>query len=253
MSDVPVQPPSARLDAHVRDIVRWHFDPATGCPFWLERAKTLGFDPGKDVGEPRRPRQVRPVRGRVAARRPGPALGPEGVRRPARVRVRDRRHDRRAEDPHQRRGLPHRLRAVQRDAAGRQVSEGIQLADARAERSAPAAPGDRASRAAPRRHLLRGRSRSALGDQADPEGLERADAGLQGSRHRTGGDDPQRRPRHPVHVHDAEAARGAGEPARRPGHLASARPASPAFFPAAPSSRRSGTASRTKSSSTAPT
>ena len=25
-----------RLDAHVRDIVRWHFDPATGCPFWLD-------------------------------------------------------------------------------------------------------------------------------------------------------------------------------------------------------------------------
>ena len=28
-----------RLDAHVREIVRWHFDPATGCPFWLERAQ----------------------------------------------------------------------------------------------------------------------------------------------------------------------------------------------------------------------
>ena len=38
-----------RLDAHVREIVRWHFDPATGCPFWLERAKTLPFDPRTDV------------------------------------------------------------------------------------------------------------------------------------------------------------------------------------------------------------
>ena len=38
-----------RLDAHVRDIVEWHFNPATGCPFWLEKAKTLGFDPRKDV------------------------------------------------------------------------------------------------------------------------------------------------------------------------------------------------------------
>src|SRR6476660_4315723 len=38
-----------RLDAHVRDIVRWHFDPATGCPFWLDRAKTLPFDPRKDI------------------------------------------------------------------------------------------------------------------------------------------------------------------------------------------------------------
>jgi hypothetical protein len=34
-----------RLDAHVREIVRWHFSPETGCPFWLERARILGFDP----------------------------------------------------------------------------------------------------------------------------------------------------------------------------------------------------------------
>ena len=38
-----------RLDAHVREIVRWHFDPKTGCPFWLERAKQLDFDPLTDV------------------------------------------------------------------------------------------------------------------------------------------------------------------------------------------------------------
>ena len=44
-----------------------------------------------------------------------------------------------------------------------------------------------------RRHLLLRRSRSALGHQADQEGLERAPAGLQGSRHRSGGHDPARR------------------------------------------------------------
>jgi phenylacetate-coenzyme A ligase PaaK-like adenylate-forming protein len=38
-----------RLDAHVREVVAWHFDPATGTPFWLERVKTLGFDPRKAV------------------------------------------------------------------------------------------------------------------------------------------------------------------------------------------------------------
>ncbi|HSC28011.1 MAG TPA: hypothetical protein VLD67_12095 [Vicinamibacterales bacterium] len=38
-----------RLDAHVREIVRWHFDPATGCPFWLDRKKSLGFDPLRDI------------------------------------------------------------------------------------------------------------------------------------------------------------------------------------------------------------
>ena len=38
-----------RLDAHVRDIVAFHFDPATGCPFWLERARQFDFDPRKDI------------------------------------------------------------------------------------------------------------------------------------------------------------------------------------------------------------
>jgi hypothetical protein len=37
------------LDAWTREIVQWHFDPATGCPFWLERAKMLGFDPRKEI------------------------------------------------------------------------------------------------------------------------------------------------------------------------------------------------------------
>jgi len=43
--------PAAReaLDAWVREVVAWHFDPATGAPFWLERAKTLDFDPRRDV------------------------------------------------------------------------------------------------------------------------------------------------------------------------------------------------------------
>jgi phenylacetate-coenzyme A ligase PaaK-like adenylate-forming protein len=38
-----------QLDAHVCEIVRWHFDPQTGTPFWLERARTLGFDPRREV------------------------------------------------------------------------------------------------------------------------------------------------------------------------------------------------------------
>jgi hypothetical protein len=44
-----VQAMRERLDAHVRETVRWHFDPATGCPFWLERAKGLSFDPLTDI------------------------------------------------------------------------------------------------------------------------------------------------------------------------------------------------------------
>ncbi|MDB4324866.1 hypothetical protein N9971_00825 [bacterium] len=39
-----------RLDAHVREMVEWHFNPATGCPFWLEKADSWDFDPRKEIG-----------------------------------------------------------------------------------------------------------------------------------------------------------------------------------------------------------
>ena len=39
----------AALDAHVREIVRWHFSGETGTPVWLQFAKSCGFDPLKDV------------------------------------------------------------------------------------------------------------------------------------------------------------------------------------------------------------
>ena len=37
------------LDRHTYEIVQWHFHPSTGCPFWLERAKQLKFDPLKEI------------------------------------------------------------------------------------------------------------------------------------------------------------------------------------------------------------
>lgn len=38
-----------QLDRHTYEIVQWHFHPSTGCPFWLERAKQLKFDPLTEV------------------------------------------------------------------------------------------------------------------------------------------------------------------------------------------------------------
>ena len=38
-----------QLDAHVREIVCWHFDPSTGCPFWLQWAQEAGWDPRQEV------------------------------------------------------------------------------------------------------------------------------------------------------------------------------------------------------------
>ncbi len=39
----------AALDAHVREIVAWHFDPKTGSPFWLDFASKLGWDPRREI------------------------------------------------------------------------------------------------------------------------------------------------------------------------------------------------------------
>src|SRR3954447_11645240 len=44
-----VKKAKAQLDAQVREVVRWHFSPDTGTPFWLEKAKAFTFDPVRDV------------------------------------------------------------------------------------------------------------------------------------------------------------------------------------------------------------
>jgi hypothetical protein len=44
-----VQKAREALDAWVREVVNFHFDPATGSPFWLDRAKMLGFEPREKV------------------------------------------------------------------------------------------------------------------------------------------------------------------------------------------------------------
>jgi phenylacetate-coenzyme A ligase PaaK-like adenylate-forming protein len=37
------------LDAHVREIVHWHFSPETGTPFWLDFATKLDWDPRREI------------------------------------------------------------------------------------------------------------------------------------------------------------------------------------------------------------
>jgi phenylacetate-coenzyme A ligase PaaK-like adenylate-forming protein len=50
-ADPGTSPAAAReaLDAWVREIVGWHFDPDTGCPFWIDYAKKLGWDPRREI------------------------------------------------------------------------------------------------------------------------------------------------------------------------------------------------------------
>ena len=38
----------AQLDAHLKEIIQWHFNPETGCPYWLDWAKK-NFDPRKEI------------------------------------------------------------------------------------------------------------------------------------------------------------------------------------------------------------
>jgi phenylacetate-coenzyme A ligase PaaK-like adenylate-forming protein len=44
-----VQAAREALDAQVRDMVAWHFDPATGAPFWIDYAAKLGWDPRREI------------------------------------------------------------------------------------------------------------------------------------------------------------------------------------------------------------
>ena len=37
-----------QLNAHLREIVQWHFTPETGCPFWLDWSKQ-NFDPRQEI------------------------------------------------------------------------------------------------------------------------------------------------------------------------------------------------------------
>ncbi len=39
----------SQLDEQAREIVDWHFDPTSGCPFWLDYAKKLKWDPRKEI------------------------------------------------------------------------------------------------------------------------------------------------------------------------------------------------------------
>ncbi len=47
--DQKVQAARQALDAQVRETVAWHFGPDMGCPFWLERAGKLGWDPREKI------------------------------------------------------------------------------------------------------------------------------------------------------------------------------------------------------------
>ena len=78
---------TAQLDQHVRDMVQWHFNPDTGCDFWLDFASKLDFDPRTRINGYEdlkllghfEDRRLRHSPSREGARREGPVVGPELV------------------------------------------------------------------------------------------------------------------------------------------------------------------------------
>lgn len=46
---VRIRAASEALDAWVREVIAWHFNPATGCPFWLDYMTRLGWDPRPEI------------------------------------------------------------------------------------------------------------------------------------------------------------------------------------------------------------
>ena len=64
---VRVDASRVELDAWVREVVAWHFDPASGSPFWLEYAAKLDWDPRRDYALTLRPDELSDVERNVLA------------------------------------------------------------------------------------------------------------------------------------------------------------------------------------------
>ena len=157
------------LDAWTREIIQWHFNPETGCPFWLEYARKLDWDPRREIqtyddldrfgffqDEWLRGGPVRRWVPKAYADRPIYIFetgGSTGVPK-SRITIDDFRID---------------YEAFSDDTARRRLSQGRGLDHGRSQRAAAAAARRRAPGATSRRHLLHGGPGPALGHQADQD------------------------------------------------------------------------------------
>ena len=172
------------------------------------RPRRYKFDPLKDVQELRRPQAVRPLRGRLAARRPGAPLGAEGPARTSRATS-----SRPAAPP-----------ASPRAASSSTTSASTTRCSATRCRTSSSPRGRNwlmLGPSGPRRlrlaveHLCQYRGGICFCVDLDPrwvvklikKGWMEHLKAYQEHCHRPGDDDPVGRARHQVHVHDAEAAR----------------------------------------------
>ena len=47
--DETVKQSANELDAHIAEIIKWHFSPDTGSPFWLDWAKQQSWNPLEEI------------------------------------------------------------------------------------------------------------------------------------------------------------------------------------------------------------
>jgi hypothetical protein len=162
------------LDGWVREIVAWHFDPQTGCPFWIDYAARLDWDPRTAIRGFADLRRFDAFKDEWLRGGPVQRWVPKGLAgKPVFVfetggttgtpKTRVACNDFRTDYELFSETLP--------DEYFPKGSNWLMLG-----------PGSRASRAIPWRHLLLRGPRSPLGHQVDQKGLERAPAGLQRSR-----------------------------------------------------------------------
>ena len=250
-SDAAVAEARAALDAHAVETVAWHFHESTGCPFWLEKKSELKFDPLTEVKDFDDLKKFPEFEDEWLRGGPVAAVGPQGPRREAGLRLRDRRHHGRAEEPDRDRRLPHRLLALQRHAPRSVFPAGRQLADARPERPAGGCAWLWSTSPSTARGSASASTSTRGGSSSASRRLDRSGERVQEALHRPGDHDPHRRARREVHVRHAQADRGSLPGARRSRHEPRRVRRSPASSRAEPSSRRSGRSSASRSCSAA--
>ena len=91
---------SETLDAWTREMVEWHFNPETGCPFWLDFAAKLDWDPRQEIRAYNDLDRFGFFQDEWLRGGPVRRWVPKAYAEPARLRLRNRRQHRRTEIAH---------------------------------------------------------------------------------------------------------------------------------------------------------
>ncbi len=200
--------PTETLNAWVREVIQWHFNPETGCPFWLDFAKNLSWDPREEIHSYADLSRLDSFRTNGCA----VVRCAVGCRRVWRIGRSIRLKQAAARACRSRASTSTTSASITKLSATRyqkNTSRRVRLAVSWTNRSATVASRSRTPGATSWRHLFHGRSRSALGHQADQDGPTEDGRTVQTTRHRAGTHAPARARQYPLFVHDAQIVGGA--------------------------------------------